>query len=77
MRRRPVWVEWEDACHHAPGEWSEEPAELAVTVHTIGILIRKKRDHLLLAQSFDGTLYTGVFSIPRSAVRRLVELHET
>lgn len=46
-------------------------------ITTVGILVRKDRDNLVLAQSFDDNtdpLYRGVFSIPRSAVISITTL---
>jgi hypothetical protein len=76
--RRPVWVRWHDAAHIAPGEWAtdEDLKDTNVTVHTVGILVRKTKSHMVLAHSFDGELMTGVFSIPRSAVEDWGELHD-
>lgn len=75
MRRRPVWIRWHDAAHVGPGEWMSELGDTGVTVHTIGILVRKTKQHLVVAHSADdaGNL-TGVFSIPRSAVEEWGEL---
>jgi hypothetical protein len=77
MMRRPVWVRWHDAAHIAPGEWATEDdlRNTGVTVHTVGILVRKT--HLVVAHSIDsGGLTTGTFSIPRTAVEDWGELHE-
>lgn len=78
MMRRPVWVRWTDACHIGPGTWVDDDGlqNPGVTVHTVGILVRKTKTHMVLAHSFDGELLTGVFSIPRSAVEDWGELHE-
>ena len=78
MVRRPVWVRWHDAAHIGPGAWvgDDDTKDTGVTVHTVGILVRKTKTHMVLAHSFDGELLTGVFSIPRSAVEAWGELHE-
>lgn len=69
MKRRPVWIRWHDAAHVAPGEWLETLADTGVTVHTVGILVRKTKHHLVVAHSVDSSgNCTGVFSIPRTAV---------
>ena len=69
MKRRPVWIRWHDACHVAPAEWVETLGDTAVTVHTVEILVRKTKDHLVDAHSVDSSgNCTGVFSIPRTAV---------
>jgi hypothetical protein len=69
MKRRPVWVRWHDAAHVGAGEWLTDLSDTAVTVHTVGILVRKTRQHLVIAHSCDSSgNVTGVFSIPRTAV---------
>ena len=77
MKRKAVLVIWADAADHAPGEWTTLPKKPKVNITTVGILVRKDKDHLLLAQSFDDNddpLYRGVFSIPRSNVIEMREL---
>ncbi len=67
-----VHIEWTDAHHHAPGEWTA-PSDVVpgVRVITVGLLLSKRSGHYTLAQSIDESgNATGVFSIPRSAVRR-------
>jgi len=77
MKRRPVWIRWHDAAHVGAGEWLEALADTAVTVHTVGILIRKTKTHLVVAHSADSSgNVTGVFSIPRSAVEDWGELSD-
>jgi hypothetical protein len=79
MVRRPVWVRWHDAAHIAPGEWATDAdlKDTNVTVHTVGILVRKTKAHLIIAHSLDsGGLVTGTFSIPRTAVEDWGELRE-
>ena len=71
MKRRAVLILWRDAADHSPGEWCELPKKPRVMITTVGILVRKDRENLLIAQSFDDNdepLYRGVFSIPRSNV---------
>lgn len=77
MKRKAVMVIWADAADHSPGEWCALPKRAKVTITTVGILVRKDKDHLLLCQSFDDNaepLYRGVFSIPRSNVVEMREL---
>ena len=79
MKRKAVMIVWRDAADHSPGEWALLPKHPKVNITTVGILVRKTRDHLLLAQSFDDNddpLYRGVFSIPRSNVIELRELSD-
>lgn len=71
MKRRAVLVIWNDAACWSPGEWGPLPKRATVRITTVGILVRKDKDSLVIAQSFDDNddpLYRGVFSIPRSAV---------
>ena len=77
MKRKAVLIIWRDAADHSPGEWCTLPKHPKVNITTVGILVRKDRDHLLIAQSFDDNedpLYRGVFSIPRSNVIEMREL---
>ena len=77
MKRKAVMIIWADAASHSPGEWSTLPKRPKVNITTVGILVRKDRDHLLLVQSFDDNddpLYQGVFSIPRANVLEMREL---
>ena len=79
MKRKAVLIIWRDAADHSPGEWSELPKHPKVNITTVGILVRKTRDHLLLCQSFDDNddpLYRGVFSIPRTNVIEMRELSD-
>lgn len=78
MTRRPVWITWRDAAHIAPGEWSDTlPADCGVTCQTIGILVRKNKDHVVIAHTVDEAgLMTGVFQVPRSAIVRMVTLSD-
>lgn len=74
MKRRAVLVVWRDTADHSPGEWSRLPKSDGAKITTVGILVRKTRDTLLIAQSFDDNddpLYRGVFSIPRANVLEL------
>lgn len=76
MKRRPVAVRWHDAAHIQPGEWCTAlPDDTAVLVTTVGVLVRKSKTHLVVAQSVDdsGNL-TGVFSIPRTNVVQMWRL---
>jgi hypothetical protein len=79
VKRKAVLVKWRDAADHSPGEWSTLPKHPRVTITTVGILVRKDRDHLMLVQSFDDNddpLYRGVFTIPRANVLELRELSD-
>jgi hypothetical protein len=75
-KRKPVRIEWLDACHHSPGDWMfEPPTELDVRVSTVGWLISESDETVLVAQSMDKEgLLTGVFSIPRRNVVSLIHL---
>ena len=66
-----VRVDWVDAHHHAPGEWVPPGAPVpGVRVVTVGWLLSRHDDHYTVAQSIDDAgNTTGVFSIPRSAVK--------
>ena len=77
MKRKAVMIIWADAADHSPGEWTLLPKRPRVNITTVAMLVRKDKDHLLLAQSFDDNddpLYRGVFSIPRANVLELREL---
>ena len=75
MRRRPVWIRWHDAAHVGAGEWLSSLDDTAVIVHSVGVLIAKTKQHLVIAHSCDDAgNVTGVFSIPRSAVEDWGEL---
>ena len=65
-----VEIVWSDAAHIQPGDWvTELPATTAVTVTSIGVLLRETSDHVLLAQSLDDSgNATGVFSIPTANI---------
>lgn len=79
MKRRAVLVVWRDAADHSPGEWCALPKKDGAKITTVGILVRKTKDTLLIAQSFDDNdepLYRGVFSIPRANVLELHTLHD-
>ena len=79
MKRKAVLVIWRDAADHSPGEWTSLPKRPRVLITTVGILVRKDRENLLLAQSFDDNddpLYRGVFSIPRSNVVEMRTLND-
>lgn len=79
MKRKAVLIVWRDAADHSPGEWCALPKHPKVNITTVGILVRKTRDHLLLCQSFDDNddpLFRGVFSIPRSNVIDMRELSD-
>ena len=77
MTPRPVCVFWDDQCHVSPGDWV--PVVDAVTattcpVMTVGILLRKTPDLLVIAQSVTDGNATGVFVIQRNAVRKVKRL---
>ena len=69
-----VEVTWSDAAHHAPGEWLEPPVDPTATVSTVGYLLDETKTHLVVAQSRMDDTFTGVFSIPRTASRRVKRL---
>ena len=69
-----VEVVWSDAAHHAPGEWTTIPTDPSATVRTVGYLLDKTKTHLTLAQSKSDDYFTGVFTIPRTAVRKVTVL---
>jgi hypothetical protein len=69
-----IEVRWSDAAHHGAGSWVERPIDPRAYVRSVGYLLDKTPTHLVLAQSRMGESYTGVFSIPRSAVRSVKQL---
>lgn len=69
-----VEVVWWDACHYAPGEWTEKPRDTHAKVTTIGYVLDDGKQHLVLAQSCSEGLFTGVFSIPRTNIKRIRKL---
>jgi hypothetical protein len=78
MKRKPVWITWRDAAHIGAGEWSDElPKDCGITCQTVGILVRRNKDHVVIAHTTDEAgLMTGVFQIPRSAIVRMVDLSD-
>ena len=79
MKRKAVMVIWHDAASHAPGDWTALPKKGGALITTVAMLVRKDRDFLILAASFDDnpdTLYREVFSIPRSGVIKMRELSD-
>lgn len=77
MKRRAVLIRWRDAADHNPGEWTPLPKRAGAVITTVAILVRKDKDALLVAQSFDDNddpLFRGVFSIPRANVLEMREL---
>ena len=75
---RLVRVDWFDA-HHIAGEWVA-PGDIhpGVACVTVGFLVRLTRRHLVVAATVNrcGGDLTGVFVIPRTAVRKLTTLKE-
>lgn len=69
-----VRIVWHDAAHIAPGEWVDDPGDTSVRVVTVGHLVTKTASHIVVAQSKTDGLLTGVFSIPRSAVKSIRKL---
>ena len=73
VKARPVAIIWSDAAHIGAGQWLETPlGDTSIEITTVGLLVRKTKTHLVIAHSLDedGNV-TGVFSIPRSAVRKV------
>lgn len=73
MNARPVLVEWWDA-HAATSAWTprdEVDTERRV-IRTVGFLIGRDRDHLMVAQSLDDATehVDQVLKIPRPVVLR-------
>jgi hypothetical protein len=69
-----VRVVWTDAAHISAGEWVDDLGDTSVRVVTVGHLIRKTKTHVVVAHSKADGLWTGVFSIPLSAVKSIRKL---
>jgi len=77
MKPRPVAVMWADQCHVSPGDWvpvADAVTATACPVLTVGILLAKTPDVLVLAQSVSDGNATGVFVIQRNAVKKVRKL---
>ena len=76
--RKAVWIQWSDACTIGSGDWIESlPADTSIVCNTIGILVRKNKTHVVIAHTIDPAgLMQGVFSVPRSAIVRMVTLSD-
>ena len=48
MKRKAVLIIWRDAADHSPGEWCELPKKPRVMITTVGILVGKDKENLLL-----------------------------
>ena len=73
-----VHIEWSDAHHIGAGEWVD-PDELrpGVAIITVGFLLTDKHKHYTVAASIDEAGHaTGVFAVPKSAVKRYTILME-
>lgn len=70
-------IKWSDAAHIAPGEWLGAVPDTRVHVTTVGLLVRTTRKHVVVAHSLDESgNVTGVFSVPRTAIRKVYQLTE-
>lgn len=68
-------VHWSDAAHIGPGEWLEAVPDTRVHVTTVGLLVRATKKHVVVAHTLDESgNVTGVFSIPRTAIRKVTQL---
>lgn len=73
-----VLIVWSDAAHVSPGQWLNAALDdTAVTITTVGLLVKLSESHVVVAQSRsdEGDL-TGVFSIPRSNVQTINVLQQ-
>ena len=70
-----VRVVWTDAGHiGGANEWLADPGDTEIRVVTVGHLIRKTKTHVVVAHSKADGLWTGVFSIPLSAIKSIRKL---
>lgn len=69
-----VEVMWSDAAHHLCGDWHDGNVDPRAYVKSVGYLLNETKTHLVLAQSTLEGSYTGVFSIPKSAVLKVKHL---
>ena len=69
-----VEVRWSDAAHHHPGDWHDGKVDARAYVKSVGYLLNDTKTHIVLAQSRLEDSYTGVFSIPKSAVLSIKHL---
>jgi hypothetical protein len=77
MTPRPVAVTWTDHCHISPGGWvglDELDDVTPCPVVSVGFLLRRDRETLVLAQSVTDDSATGVFVILRSCVKKVKRL---
>jgi hypothetical protein len=77
MTPRPVAITWTDHCHISPGGWvglDELDDVTPCPVVSVGILLRKTPDLLVIAQSVTDGNATGVFVILRSCVKKVKRL---
>ena len=78
MKPRPVLIEWSDSTHIAPGTWVDredagDPGPCDVI--TVGWLIAKDKRSVTIASSLtEADDVTGVFTIPRAIINRMVRL---
>jgi hypothetical protein len=67
-----VLVEWVDACH-APSGWcfGEQPQVDFDPVHSVGFLIEKRKEGILLAQTwFEGDC-ANIIAIPHGMIKNI------
>lgn len=77
MKPYPVAVTWVDHCHISPGEWmtvADAHDATPAVVMSVGLLLRKTKDALILAQTVGGGDAAGVFVILRSCIRKIKRL---
>lgn len=71
--KQVVRVEWEDSCAYM-GWWDSVGEEFkSTTVITIGILVERKRDRIIISSSWDEHCKRWIdpLVIPMSAVRKI------
>jgi len=68
--KKPVLIEWIDS-NASMGGWGKPSARTLrpATCVSVGLLIRKTREHVTLAMSTDGTNVLHTLTIPRLLIR--------
>lgn len=80
MKRKLLYVLWEDACSMSGGGWhSMEDLEnmSPLPIHTIGWLVKETKTYLVLASHLDGGGFTGSgdLCVPKAWIKKKKVVH--